>query len=212
MIETGEIVLPVRIHQRIGGRQCFAGLMMIDGHHIEAERLGFSKRLDAGRPAIDRDEKLRTLRGERAHRFGVGPVSFEQSVGDVDQRLESAMTQELGQHRRRGRAVHVVVPEDRDRLAPLDRINDTSRGLGHVGQHVRIGHQPAHGRIEKLLHAIELDIAPRKNAREQFRHPVALRHRGGARLATRIKARAPDAPGHRALDTEECRGRSAEGG
>ena len=212
MVEPRKIVLPVRVDQRIDRRQGLVRLMMVDRHHVEAERLGFNERLDAGRAAIDRDEELRALPGECAHRFGVRPIALEQPVRNVDQRLKSAMAQEFRQHRRRGRAVDVIVAEDRDRLAPLDRIGDARRCFRHVGQRVRVRHQPPHGRIEKLLHRVDLDIAPGEHAREQLRHAVALRHRGGARLAARIEPRTPDAPAHRALHAEECGRHFAEGG
>ena len=211
MVEPGKIVLPVRVDQRIDRRQSFVRLMMVDRHHVEAERLRLNERLDTGRSAIDRDEELRALPGECAHRFGVRPVAFEKPVGNVDQRLKSAMAQELRQQRRGGRAVDVVVAEDRDRLAPLDRIGDTRRRFGHVGQRVRVRHQAPHRRIEKLLHRVDLDIAPGEYAREQFRHAVALRHRGRARVAARIEPRTPDAPARRALHAEERGRHFAEG-
>jgi hypothetical protein len=81
-----------------------------------------------------------------------------------------------------------------------------------VGQRIRVGHQPPHGRIEKFSDRVDLDIAAGKDAREQLRHTVALGHRGGARLAARIEPRAPDAPGRRAFNAEECGGHSTEGG
>ena len=74
--------------------------MMIDGHHIETQRLGLHQRLDAGGAAIDGDQELRALFGKRADRFGVRPIAFEQPVGNVDERLEPAMAQEFCQHRR----------------------------------------------------------------------------------------------------------------
>ena len=186
--------------------------MMVDGHHVEAERLRLHERLDAGRPAINRHQELRALLGERAHRFGVRAITFEQPVGDVDQRLKSAVAQEFREYRRRGRTIHIVVAEDRDCLAPLDRIRDARRRSRHVGQRVRVWHQAPHRRIEKLLHRVDLDIAPGEHACEQLRYAVTLRHRGGTRLAARVEPRAPDAPGDRALHTEECGRHFAEGG
>ena len=111
MVEPRKIVLPVRVDQRIDRRQGLVRQMMVDRHHIEAKRLGFNERLDAGRAAIDRDEELRALPGERAHRFGVRAIAFEQAIGNVDQRLKPAMAQEPREHCRRRRTVHVVVAD-----------------------------------------------------------------------------------------------------
>ena len=115
MVEPGQIVLPVRIDQRVDRRQRLVGLMMVDRHHVEAELLRLGERLDAGGAAVDGHQQPRALLGERADRLGVRAVAFEQAVRNVDQRLDAGMAQELRQHRRRGRAVDVVVAEDRDR-------------------------------------------------------------------------------------------------
>ena len=71
MVEPRQIILPVRVDQCVDRRQGLVRLMMVDRHHVEAERLRLHERLDAGRAAIDRDQELRALLGERAHRFGV---------------------------------------------------------------------------------------------------------------------------------------------
>jgi hypothetical protein len=39
---------------------------------------------------------------------------------------------------------------------------------------------------------------------------MALRHRGGARLSARVEPRAPDTPGHGALNAKECGRHSTE--
>ena len=80
-----------------------------------------------------------------------------------------------------GRAVDVVVAEDRDLLAARDRVGDARRRLLHAGERVRIGHQPPHGRIEESLDLVDLDAAAGEDARQQFRHAVALRDRERAR-------------------------------
>ncbi len=117
MAEAGQIVGPVRIHQRIDLGQFVAGLVMIDHDHRHAELPRFGQRLEAGGAAIDRDQQRRALARERADRLDVGAVAFEDAVGNMDQRIEPAMAQMPGQQRRRGRAVDVVIAEDRDLLA-----------------------------------------------------------------------------------------------
>ena len=117
MAEAGEIVEPVRIDQRVDLRQLRAGLVMVDHDDRHAETFCFGERLDAGGAAIDGDEQRGALCGQRTHGFRVGPVALEDAVGNVDQRIKPAMAQMPGQQRRRGRAVDIVVAEDRDLLA-----------------------------------------------------------------------------------------------
>ena len=148
MAEPGEIVEPVGIDHRERGRQHFVGEMMIDHDHIEAEPLRFGERLVAGGAAIDRDQERGALPGERAHRIDVGAVAFEHPVRDMDQRIEAGVAQEARQRRRRGRAVDVVVAEDRDGLAAHDRIGDARRGGRHVGQR-RSGRASARARSDR---------------------------------------------------------------
>ena len=88
-------------------------------------RLG--QRLDAGRAAIDRDQQRRAALGERADRLDVRAVALEHAVGNVDHRIEAAVAQKARQQRGRGRAVDVVVAEDRDALAAHDRVGDARR-------------------------------------------------------------------------------------
>jgi len=68
----------------------------------------------------------------------------------MDQRIEPAMTQMPGEQRRRGRAVDIVVAEDRDLLAAHRRIRDAFRSRFHLRHRERIGHQFADGRIEEV--------------------------------------------------------------
>ena len=118
MAEARQIVAAVRIDDGNRRRQHFVGLMVIDDDDIEAELLGLGQRLDTGGAAIDADQKRRAALGERAHRFDIRAIAFEQPVGNVDDRIDAAMAQIARQQRRRGRAVDVVIAEDGDVLSP----------------------------------------------------------------------------------------------
>ena len=165
--------------------------------------LRFGKRLDAGGAAIDGDQERRAARGERAHRLDIRAVAFEQPVGNVDERLDAAMAQKPRQQRRRGRAVDVVIAEDRDRLAAHDGVGKPLRRFLHAGEHVRIGHRAPDRRIEKGIDRVDLDIAAGKDARQQFGQVVALRDRQRPRGAALIEPVAPSAAGRGAFDAEE---------
>ena len=112
-----EIVEPVRIDHGERRGKLLVGLMMIDHDDVEAELARLRQRLMAGGAAIDRDEERRALRRERADRFHIRAIAFEQAIRDMDDRTTTAVAQVARQHRRRRRAVDVVVAEDRDRLA-----------------------------------------------------------------------------------------------
>jgi len=90
------------------------------------------------------------------------------------------MAQVPCQQRRRGRAVDIVVAEDRDLFSPCRGIRDTLRRGFHLGHGVRIGHQLADGRIEKILHRVNLDIAAGQHPRQHFRQLISLRDRSAA--------------------------------
>ena len=151
MAEPGKIVGAVRVDDSDRLRQFLIGLMMVDHHHVEAELLGFVKRLLAGGAAVDRDQQARPLVGKRPDGVDVWTVTFEDSVRDMDDRIEAALAQIVREQRRRCRPVDVVVAENRDRLAVLRGVGQTRCRRLHVGELVRIGHQPPDGRIEKSL-------------------------------------------------------------
>ena len=207
MAETGEIVGPVRIDQRVDLGQFIAALMMIDDDHRHAEPPRFRQRLEAGGAAIDRHQQRGALVRQRAHRLDIGAVAFENAVGNVDQRIEPAMAQMPGQQRRRGRAVDVVIAEDRDLLAARRRVrNALGRGF-HLRHGIGIGHQFADGRIEKVLDRVDLDIAPGQHPRQHFRQLIALRDRQRPRRAAGIEPVAPQFSGRRMRHAEKRRRR-----
>ena len=141
--------------------------------------------------------------GERADRLDVGAVAFENPVGDVHDRLGAAVAQEARQQRRGGRAVDVVVAEDRDLLAAHHGVGEALRRLLHRGDGVRIGHQPPHRRIEERLDLVGLDAAAGQDARQQLRNIVPLRDGQRARRRALVEPVPPRPAANRALDAEE---------
>ncbi|MHC2406510.1 hypothetical protein ACVMGC_011054 [Bradyrhizobium barranii subsp. barranii] len=160
----------------------------------------------SGGAAIDGDEQRGALGGQRADRFGVRAVAFENPVGNMDQRIEPAMAQMPGEQRRRGRAVDVVVAEDRDLLAAHRRIRDPLRGGLHLGHSIRVRQQLADGRIQEVADAIDVDAAARQHPRQQLRQLVPLHD--GERLGrpARIQPVEPKLVGERARDAQKLLG------
>ena len=205
--EAGEVVRPVRIHQRLDLGQFIAALMVIDDDDRHAEPPRFGQRLEAGGAAIHRHQQRGALAGEHVDRFGVGAVAFENPVGNVNQGIEPAMAQVPGEQRRRGGTVDVVIAEDRDLLAARRRIRDPLRGGFHLRHGVGIGHHLADGGIEKVLDRVDRDVAPGQHPRQHLRQLVALRDRQRPCRAPRIEPVAPQFSGRGMRHAEKRRGR-----
>ena len=177
MAETRDIIGAVRIDQRVDIGEHIARLVMVDHHDAHAEFFRLGQRLEARGTAVDRDQQRRAFGSERLHRFGVRPVALKQSVGNVDQRVESGVAQVPGEQRRRGCAVDIVVAEDGDALAGDDGVGDALRRRLHLRHRERIRQRAADRRVKELVHRVELDAAPGNHPRQHFRQIVALRHR-----------------------------------
>ena len=92
-------------------------LVMIDDNDVEPGVLGFVERLERLRAAIDANGDASAPRLQFDQRFARRTIALHQPVGDVDHRLGAEPPQKQHQHRRAGRAIDVVIAEDRDRLA-----------------------------------------------------------------------------------------------
>ena len=202
MAEPRQIVEPVGIdHNRI--RQTLVGLVVIEHDHVHAKPARLGQRLDAGGAAIDGNQQRRAAAGERADRLDVGTVAFENPVGDMHDRLAAADPHEARQQRRRGRAIDVIVAEDRDLLAAQHRVRQPLRRLLHRGDGVRVGHQPPNRRIEERLDLVDFHAAAGQDARQQLGHVVPLRDRQRARGRPLVEPVAPWLAADRTLDVEK---------
>ncbi len=197
--KTGKVVLAVGIDQSACRRPLGAEFVMVDHHHVDAERLRLGQRLEAGRAAVDRDDQAGALPGQHAQRLRVRPIALEQAVGDIDGGVEPLMAQEARKQRRRRGPVHVVVAEDGDALAGHDRIGNAFRRGFHVGQQRGIRHQCPQARRQESRRLVDADAPSRQDARHDVVHLMALgdgeRHIG----AGRIEPLEPLAAGERAL-------------
>ena len=118
---------------------------------------------------------------------------------------QPAAIEKFDEKRGRGRAVDVIIAEDGDLLAGLDRPRQAlDRGV-HVLQQQRVRHQRAQGRIEKGGGRLLRHPPPRQDARESVAMAVNLRDGGRLGLLMRPQAGAPGAARDRALDAEEER-------
>ena len=124
---AGQVVLAIGIDDGNGVRQRTADLVMIEHDDLGAGRLGCVDRSRAVGAAVDRDDQRCATADQFAHRLRVGPIAFEDAVGDVDLGRHVVMREEALEQRRRCGAVDVIVAEDRDALAAQDGIGDARR-------------------------------------------------------------------------------------
>ena len=210
MAEAREIVFAIGIDDRHGVRQRRRRLMVIEHDHLEAEPSRLGERRVADRAAVDCHDQRRALAGEVRHRFDIGTVAFGDSVGDVDNRFAAAGFEVFADQRRAARAVDVIVAEDRDPLAPLDRKAQPVGRRLHIGKFERVRHQVAQGRIEIALDRLGRDAAPGEDAGDQLIVSADLRDGEGSHLARPVEPRPPRPAKRGGLDVEEetgCRHR-----
>jgi hypothetical protein len=140
----------------------------------------------ARRAAIDGDEHSGTLLRQHADRLDVRAVAFRDPVRNVDQGLDAAGGEMLGENRGAAGAVHIVVAEDRHHLATLHRVREAFDGAVHVAQHARVGEKVAQPGGEKGGNVAQADAAAGQHAAEHVRESMRLGDRGGDRLPGRI--------------------------
>ena len=117
--------------------------MMVDDDHVEAGRLAAASASALVVPQSTVTISLAPRDDKFAHRLRIGPVAFEEAVGNVDLRRGREVRQEARHQCRRSRAVDVIVAEDRHLLLAPSPLGDTRGRLVHVGQRGRIRHQDA---------------------------------------------------------------------
>ena len=178
-------------------------LMVIENDDIEAELARFRNRLMAHRAAIDGDEQRRALLRQRIDRLHIRAIALKNAIRNMDKKRRSGSAEKIRQQRRRAGAIDVVVAEDGDRLARLDRRCEPRRRRYHVDKDIGIGHQPAQGRIEIERRLFRRDAAPGKDPRQQVRMAMQLHHRLGPRLTGEIEAVAPRPAEQRTLDAQK---------
>ena len=132
---------------------------MIDHDHVDPGRLGLGKRLEGLRAAIDGDDQGRAALGDPHQCFSRRPIALHQPVRDIGLRLEPELAQQADQQGGRGGAVHVIIAEDGDRLAPLDRVGDARGRLVHVLEDGRVGHEGAKRRRPVAGEIVATDAA-----------------------------------------------------
>ncbi len=169
-----QVVVAVRIddRNRIGERSAY--LVMVEHHDVRPRCVRSVDRGAAVGAAVDGHDQRRAAPCQFPHRIGIRPISLEDSVRNVDFRLDAVVAEETLHQRRRRRAVDVVVAEDRHPFAPLDGAGDPLRRLFHAGERSRVGQEVANGRIEEAEAGVGINAAPGEHPRDDVLQAMVL--------------------------------------
>ena len=168
------LVQAVRVDHRHGLRERRLRDVVVEHHDIEPQGGGLGERFVRRRSAIHGYDDGDSVRLKRAHPADIGSVSLGHPVGHIDRELVSDGREKASQERRRGRSVDVVVREDPDPFAVMDRAYDPLAGAVHVAQRGRVGERRAQRGVEEVVDPIDPDAPSGKNAGDNLRQSVRL--------------------------------------
>ena len=143
MLEGIGAVRPVGVDDGHSGGELLFALVMVGDDKIHAERCGVGRFLHTRDAAVDRDDQRHAGLCKGADGVAAEAVAFFNAAGDVHRHIRSARAEIIGEKTGGGDAVYVVVAEDRELFAPLQRPRDARGGLIHVlHQKRRVGERP----------------------------------------------------------------------
>ena len=174
------------IDHRERDRQRRRALVMVDDDDVETGGLRLLERFERLGAAIDRDREARAALLELDQRRARRAVALHQPVGDVDHRLGAEPAQQQDEQGRAGRAIDVIIAENRDRLAGLDRVGEPLGALVHVLEAGRIGQEIADRRLAVTLEVVATNAAGEQELVDQRIHrQVQARPSGAISMAAR---------------------------
>ncbi len=168
------LVEAVGIDQRIGDRKQARALMVIDDDDVEPRPARFLERLEGLGAAIDAHRDARAPRLQFDQGLSGRAVALHQPIGDIDDGLHAEPAKEQRQQCRAGRAVDIVIAEDRDDLGGLDRVGEPLRALVHVLERARVGKEIADSRLAVPRQVVALDPAGEQQLVDQRIHAEAV--------------------------------------
>ena len=141
---------------------------MIDDDHVDSGLARHRQRLEGLGTAIDGDDQFRSLLRKPDQSLAGRAVALHQPVGNVCARIGAELAEQADQQGRRGRSVDVIIAEDGDRLAGLDRVGEAPGGLVHVPEDARIGHEAADRRGPVALQLLARNASGEKQLIDQI--------------------------------------------
>jgi hypothetical protein len=136
---------------------------MIDDDDVDARVARHGQRLERLGAAIDGDDQLRPFLGKPYQRLPRRTIALHQPVGDIGFGIGAELAKQTDQQSGGGGAVDVIIAEDGDRLAPLDRVGEPAGRLVHVPEDARIRHEAADGRSAMALQSSRTTPRARSN-------------------------------------------------
>ena len=126
------------MHEHVGLGQRVGERVMVGHDQLQPQFSGPAGLGHAGDPAVDRDDEVRSLPGQRRQGVGVEAVSLLEAVGDVPRGLGVDRFEAAHQDRRGAHAVGVVVAIDDDLPAGPGCHQDAVGGRGDAGERLGI--------------------------------------------------------------------------
>ena len=108
--------------------------MVVGDHNVHPQLLCKGGFLHGGDAAVHRDHQLHALAGELPQGHFVQAVALLQPAGYVGYAVRPMAAEKMGQQARGGDAVHIIVAEDGDFLAPGHGKSHPSGGGSHIRQ------------------------------------------------------------------------------
>ena len=139
-------VEPVGIDQGMGDGKAGRALVMVADDHVEAGVGRLLQRFERLGAAVDGDRQRCAAPLQFDQRRARRAIALHQPVGDIDHRLDAEAAEQDRQQRRGGRTVDVIIAENGDGLAGLDRVGQPRRRLVHVPERRGVGQEIADGR------------------------------------------------------------------
>ena len=158
------------------------------------------QRLNRRRAAIQRDDKLRALVFEMRQGGRVGAIAFFNPVGHIDERRFRHRAQPGMQLGGRAGAVDIIVGEQRDFRAALDRVPDQRGRVIHAGEAGRVGKAVTQAWVEKGAGGLGVQPARGEQPGERIGHAMATLDLARLRIVSRFQN--PAAPAQRPSDAK----------
>jgi hypothetical protein len=153
------LVEPVGVDDREAVGERGRAFVVVDDDHVDPGRLRRRERLERLGAAIDGDDQRRAGLGDPHQRLARRAIALHQPVGDIGLRLEPERAQQADEQGGGGRAVDVVIAEDRHLFPALDGVGEPFGRLVHVAEDGRIGHEAAQRRRPVALEILAPDAA-----------------------------------------------------
>ena len=192
-------VEPVGVDQRDRFRQLGGAFVMVDHDHLDPGSVGHVERLEGHRAAVDGDHQIAALPAQLDQGLSRRAIALHQPVGNIIAGLQTQIPEQADHQRRAGRAVDIIIAEDRHLFLFPDRVAQPIRCRIHVTKDGRIGHEASNRRLAVDRQRVPAGAAGEQQLGDQI---IGLE----ARIA-RIGAGAAPAPalaGQRFLDIQYC--------